>query len=182
MFGPRPLNRAREPSVWQMCFRHCQIETDWTDVERPHWGIARIDGRRRLRSELGHTRCREWLWLWWSELLELILVLRSWWCSFWPANLPSGDADEAIRGGILLWINGADELCKRVLTTSSGHVTTAPAVPAIPPANRWMNVSRSRWDILFPKVSFRSVWLHRVSLQKNTIIVHTVLSHRGKNL
>lgn len=175
MFGPRPLNRAREPSVWHMCFRHCQIEIDWTDVERPHWGIARIDGRRRLRSELGHTRCLEWLW-WWSEALLLMLVRSWWWCSFWPISLPrSSEADEAIRGG-KLWINDADELCKRVLTTSSGHVTTAPAVPAIPPANRWINVSRSRWDILLPKMFFRSVLLHRVSSQKK--IVHSPLTRR----
>lgn len=44
--------------------------------------------------------------------------------------LDAAAVDWAIRGGILC-INDADELCRRVLTTSSGHVTTAPAVPAI---------------------------------------------------
>lgn len=38
----------------------------------------------------------------------------------------------AIRGGC----KKADELCRRVLTTSRGHVTTAPTVPATPPATR----------------------------------------------
>ena len=99
------------------------------------------DGRRRLRMELGHTRCLllEWLW-WWSD--ELVVAVRSWWwCSLaavaisFPRSAdPPLDAaaavDWAIRGGILC-INDADELCRRVLTTSSGHVTTAPAVPAI---------------------------------------------------
>lgn len=33
----------------------------------------------------------------------------------------------SIRGGV----KNAVELCKRVLTTSNGHVTTAPTVPAV---------------------------------------------------
>lgn len=37
------------------------------------------------------------------------------------------DGLSIIRGG---GVRKADELCKRVLTTSNGHVTIAPTVPA----------------------------------------------------
>lgn len=144
MFGPRPLNKARDPSVWTICFKHCQIEIDCTDVEIPHCGIARTDGRRRLSIELAHTRCLEWLWLWWCSTFDPLL-LRRWWSEAAAASFP---ASEVIRVVGTLWINDADELCRRVFTTSNGHVTTAPAVPAIPPANRWTKVSRSRCVIL----------------------------------
>lgn len=70
MFGPRPLNRARPPSVWTMCFRHCQIEIDWTDVERPHCGMARI-----CKEDDGHSHQT-----WQTD------VRRGWWRTGWSCN------------------------------------------------------------------------------------------------
>jgi hypothetical protein len=48
---------------------------------------------------------------------------RLWIVGFWKAR-------ESAIFGLFKWIGINEELCNRVLTTSRGHVTTAPAVPA----------------------------------------------------
>lgn len=107
IFGPSPLKRARGPSVSTMCRKHCIILIDGALDDILHDEIARTCCGLRFK------------------IVEQNLFL----CS--PCNrvaskllFPEDPLLEK-RGG-----KKADELCNRVFTTSNGHVTTAPTVPA----------------------------------------------------
>lgn len=127
-FGPRPLNRARAPSFWTICRRHCMMLMVLGVVdEMPQCEMAMICG---------------------CDLLRNIVVLSLRRCSGrkssdWPP-FAGPPAFSARREGVIK----AVELCRRVFTTSRGHVTTAPTVPADPPAIKWMKVSAVFWAIL----------------------------------
>lgn len=105
IFGPNPLNRARTPSVSTMCLKHCIILIDL---------VADVI----LHDDIASTCCGRFF-----KIVEQNLFRDS--CSRIESCLFPDDPPFENRGG-----RKADELCKRVLTTSNGHVTTAPTVPA----------------------------------------------------
>uniref|UniRef100_W8B9C6 Uncharacterized protein n=1 Tax=Ceratitis capitata TaxID=7213 RepID=W8B9C6_CERCA len=109
-----------------MCLKHCMILIDFVEVdEMPQCEIAMI-----LRTPPITCGC---------DLLRKMVVLNLRRCSgrnnsLAPFVEPGGSRRVGPRKEL--------ELCKRVLTTSKGQVTTAPTVPAVPPATKCMSVSR----------------------------------------
>lgn len=134
-FPPTPPNCFR---AWDDEMRWLMKSTKCSQLTHGYLHLIHTDGRRRLSSVLAHTRCLEWC------SAELLLLRR---CSFDPHddedNLPTPWWSVTIRGGTLM--NEADELWRRVLTTSSGHVTTAPAVPAILEREKRNNIVSDIW-------------------------------------
>lgn len=107
ILGPSPLNRALVPSVSTMIRKHCIILIDVAFDDILHDEMARTCcGRRFNIVEQNLLRC--------SECRRVASKLL----------FPDGPLLEK-RGG-----RKADELCNRVFTTSNGHVTIAPTVPA----------------------------------------------------
>lgn len=107
IFGPSPLNRARVPSVSTICRKHCIILSDVALDDILHDEIARTCcGLRFNMVEQNLFLCSEC-----NRVASRLL-------------LPEDPLLEK-RGG-----RKADELCNRVFTTSNGHVTIAPTVPA----------------------------------------------------
>lgn len=128
IFGPSPLNRDRIPSVSTMCFRHCIILIDFAVDDRLHDEIAITCCKDnfffcQLKQELSKFLKQQITCGRFFKMVEQNLFRDS--CALIESCLPVDGPLAVNRGG-----KNADELCRRVLTTSNGHVTTAPTVPA----------------------------------------------------